>query len=418
MKLSWLLLARLLAGGVGFLPPLVAASLLDGLQYGLGASSFAVGMLVIGPVAQYAKQGYLRSILLPDRPDISAWHILFVFLALVIAGMVVSHVALGVPLMALAAIFVAVCSLAIVRIEEVRQVALDRQLLAVCLFYVVPPVMLTVLFAASWFFALRPDWVAISLAMSMAYLVPSLLSIVLRRGLAALSVQPMRMEHVRLLWTESRTFLVSGIVMSATESLPTLALTALGVPQAVATFELVRKLSSAVSVFLHGLSIAFAPRLIKAAAEQDWTAVRGTIWRNTQLSIAFAAVYLPLAVAAVLVLGRLGWIHASVSFDLALPLFASAFVTCVAAPFGMAVAALNSEKWWVIGGFLGVASFAATLAFAPLLGAAQAVAVAVLIQNLVLSLTISLVVSRLVFLHRGEGASPKREVRGLSLEAE
>lgn len=396
MKLSWLLLARLMAGGVGFLPPLVAASLLDGLQYGLGASSFAVGMLLIGPVAQYAKQGYMRSILLPERPDISAWHIVIVFLSLVLVGMAVAGLVVGVPLAALISVFVAIASLTLARIEEVRQVALERQLLAVTLFYVVPPLLLTAFFAVFWAFALGPDWQTISFAMSLAYLLPALLSIALRRGMAVFAVRPLRVEDARMLWSESRTFLLSGIVMSATESFPTLALSALGVPQAVATFELVRKLSSAVSVFLHGLAIAFAPRLIKAAAEGDWAGVRHTIWRNTQLSVAFAAVYLPTAVAAVFVLGRLGWIHADVSFNLAMPLFVSAFVTCVAAPFGMAVAALNSEKWWLIGGFLGVVSFVAALALVPLFGAAQTVAIAVLAQNVALSLTISIVVSKLV----------------------
>lgn len=407
MKLSWLLLARLMAGGVGFLPPLVAASLLDGLQYGLGASSFAIGMLLIGPVAQYAKQGYMRSILLPERPDISAWHIVIVFLSLVLVGMAVAGLVAGVPLAALVSVFVAIASLTLARIEEVRQVALERQLLAVSLFYLVPPLLLTAFFALFWALALHPDWKTISFSMSLAYLAPSLASIALRRGMAAFTVRPLRVEDARLLWSESRTFLLSGIVMSATESFPTLALSALGVPQAVATFELVRKLSSAVSVFLHGLAIAFAPRLIKAAADGDWGGVRHTIWRNTQLSVAFAAVYLPAAVAAVFVLGRLGWIHADVSFNLAMPLFVSAFVTCVAAPFGMAVAALNSEKWWLIGGFLGVLCFVAALALTPLFGAAQTVAVAVLAQNVALSLTIGIVVSKLVLVRtRAHGGAP------------
>lgn len=407
MKLSWLLLARLMAGGVGFLPPLVAASLLDGLQYGLGASSFAVGMLLIGPVAQYAKQGYMRSILLPERPDISAWHIVIVFLSLVLVGMAVAGLVAGVPLAALVSVFVAIASLTLARIEEVRQVALERQLLAVSLFYLVPPLLLTAFFALFWALALHPDWKTISFSMSLAYLAPSLASIALRRGMAAFTVRPLGVEDARLLWSESRTFLLSGIVMSATESFPTLALSALGVPQAVATFELVRKLSSAVSVFLHGLAIAFAPRLIKAAADGDWGGVRHTIWRNTQLSVAFAAVYLPAAVAAVFVLGRLGWIHADVSFNLAMPLFVSAFVTCVAAPFGMAVAALNSEKWWLIGGLLGVLCFVAALALTPLFGAAQTVAIAVLAQNVALSLTIGIVVSKLVLVRtRAHGGAP------------
>ncbi|MEF3088088.1 hypothetical protein VLL29_20860, partial [Bacillus altitudinis] len=66
-------------------------------------------------------------------------------------------------------------------------------------------------------------------------------------------------RQIRLLWLESRTFLFSGIISSATENMPTLALTLLGAPQRVATFEVVRKLSSAISVFLHGLAIAYSP---------------------------------------------------------------------------------------------------------------------------------------------------------------
>ncbi|WP_182926809.1 hypothetical protein [Sphingomonas paucimobilis] len=78
-------------------------------------------------------------------------------------------------------------------------------------------------------------------------------------------------------------------------------------PQRVATFEVVRKLSSAISVFLHGLAIAYSPRIITAAANNDMPMVVKIIRQNGRLSALFALIYIPSAIVGVVVMGMLGW---------------------------------------------------------------------------------------------------------------
>ena len=396
MKLSWLLFVRLIAGGIGFFPPLAAAVALDSRQYGLGASVFAMGLLVVGPLAQYASQGYMRALLLPERPQVAASHIVLVFMALLVPILTILLLARVVTPVSAALFLFVVFALTICRLEEVRQVATEQQILSVLFFYILPPFLVTIAFAAAALLHLPLLWPAITTIMGTCYLLPALASILVRGGRIASGLATVRPYHLRTLWVESRTFLVSGMVSAATENLPTLALTWLGLPQRVATFEVVRKLSSAISVFLHGLAIAFAPRLIKAVAADDMPQVIGVIRQNAKLSALFALVYIPLAVVGIIVLGILHWKTLSIPAGIAVPLFASAIVTCIAAPFGMAVAAFHREHWWIVGGGIGLAAFCATLLLAPVLGAMQTVAVAVLIQNTALSATITSVIVRAI----------------------
>lgn len=405
MRLSWLLIARLLAGCVGFAPPFLAASLLDGLTYGLGASSFAVGLLAVGPVSQYAKQGYLRSLLLSDRPDISAQHIMTVFVIIVATVGAISCLLGYSSATSVASVLIASATLAAARLEEVRQVAANRQLAAVVLFYVIPPLFISLIFILLWFFDYSPNWWMVSGGMSLSYLLPSIYSIVSRRGFIFRFSPIPRLSNLNMIWCESRTFLFSGFIMSASESLPTLSLAGLNQVDSIAVFELLRKLSSAVSVFLHGLSIAFSPSIIRAAADKDWFGVKKLIGKNAKISLAFALLYLPAAVLVVLLMERSHRLHGEVSLGIALPLFLSSFITCVAAPFGMAVAAINSERWWIIGGGLGLLSFLMTLCAAPFTGAGVAVSLAVLAQNAVLSFTIGVVVVGRIY---GDPNRPRR----------
>lgn len=406
MRLSWLLFVRLIAGGIGFFPPLAAAVALDPRQYGLGASVFAMGLLVVGPLAQYASQGYMRALLLPERPQVAASHIVLVFMVLLVPMLaILLLIGTVAPISAALFLFV-VFALTICRLEEVRQVAAERQILSVLFFYILPPFLVTLAFTGAALLHLPLPWPAITAIMGTCYLLPALASILVRGGRIASGLATVRPHHLRTLWVESRTFLVSGMVSAATENLPTLALTWLGVPQRVATFEVVRKLSSAISVFLHGLAIAFAPRLIKAVAADDMPQVIGVIRQNAKLSALFALVYIPLAVVGIVVLGMLHWKTLSIPAGIAAPLFASAIVTCIAAPFGMAVAAFHREHWWIVGGGIGLAAFCATLLLAPVLGPMQTVAMAVLIQNIALSATITSVIVRAIRARLRRPSSP------------
>lgn len=396
MKISRLLLMRLLAGGIGFLPSLAAAIFLDVQQYGLGATSFALAMMVVGPVGQYASQGYMRALLLPERAQIPALHIVVVFMTLVsivLMGMVATALT---PLRNSIIFLVAVFSIVLAKLEEVRQISQERQIASVLLFYIIPPSIITGVFAIAWVTAWRPEWFEITIILSAGYLLPALLSMLLRGAQPLQGSWRIDRKHIWLLWQESRTFLVSGIINSAGENMPTLALTLLGAPQRVATFEVMRKLSSAISVFLHGLAIAYAPRIITAAAQGDMAMVVQVIRQNARLSILFALIYIPAAVVMVVILGVMGWKNLHIPAAMAVPLLLSALVTCLASPFGLAVTAFHKERWWVIGGLIAFTVFLLTLSLAPLLGAMETVAVAVLLQNTALSITITLVVRRLI----------------------
>lgn len=396
MKVSRLLFSRLLAGGIGFFPSLAAAMFLDGRQYGLGASSFSLALLIVGPVTQYAGQGYMRSLLLPDRVQIPASHIVMVFMILVCSVLMALAVPGIVSWQGGAVFALAVLSITLSKLEEVRQIARERQITSVLLFYIMPPTITTAIFAIFAMTGSKPGWHTITIILALAYLCPALLSLFLREARPLASMGHMNRHHVRLLWLESRTFLASGIISSATENMPTLVLTMLGVPQRVATFELMRKLSSAISVFLHGLAIAYAPRIITAAARDDMIEVVRTIRQNARLSALFALIYIPAAALGVVVLGSLGWKALSIPVAMAAPLFLSALVTCLAAPFGMAVTAFHQERWWVIGGAIGFSAFCLVLCLTPLLGPMETVALAVLFQNMALSATITIVVRRLI----------------------
>jgi len=396
MKLSWLLLARLVAGGIGFFPPLAAAISLDRLQYGLGASLFALALLTVGPLAQYASQGYMRALLLPERPQIAASHIVIVFTGVI--GVVLAMLVLTgwvEPIHAALFLF-AVVALVLARLEEVRQIAGDQQMRSVILFYVLPPFLIASTFLASGTLHLAMSWPVVTATMATSYLLPALLSCMLRRGRIRFAAGRLRRDDIVVLWMESRTFLVAGIVSSATENVPTLALTMLGIPERIATFEIMRKLASAISVFLHGLAIAFAPRIITAAARGDMPMVVATIRQNARLSLLFAGIYLPAAILAVVVLRMLGWEALSIPIAMAVPLFLSSLVTCLAAPFGMAVSAFHMERWWVIGGAIGFGAFAIMLLFNGMIGAMQAVAIGILLQNTALSAVITIVVCRMI----------------------
>lgn len=394
MKLSWLLLARVIAGGIGFFPPLAAAISLDRLQYGLGASLFALALLVLGPVAQYVSQGYMRALLLPERPQVAAAHILVVFTALVASVLAVLCATGALAVLHGAVFLFAVVALMLSRLEEVRQIANERQMHAVMLFYVAPPFIITLAFLLSAQTGMAMPWPMVTITMACGYLLPALLSCVLRGGRLRMGKIRPGTRDLAVLWSESRTFLVAGMVSSATENVPTLALTMLGIPERVATFEVMRKLASAISVFLHGLAIAFAPRIITAAARGDMPAVVATIRQNAKLSLLFAGIYLPAAILGVFVLRALGWEALFIPAGMAIPLFLSSFVTCLAAPFGMAVAAFHMERWWVIGGATGFSAFAVTLLLAGILGGMQTVAIGILLQNIALSATITMVVCR------------------------
>ena len=95
-------------------------------------------------------------------------------------------------------------------------------------------------------------------------------------------------------------------------------------------------------------------------------------------------------------MGMLGWKTLVIPVALATPLFLSAMVTCAASPFGLAVTALHQERWWVIGGGIGFATFCLTLSLTQMLGVMETVALAVLFQNTALSVTITLVVRRMI----------------------
>lgn len=396
MNVSRLLLLRLIAGGVGFFPSLAAAIFLDGRQYGLGATSFSLAMMIVGPVAQYASQGYMRALLLPDRTQIPASHIVMVFMSIV--GVVLAGLAgTGITSSTDALIFaLAVFSILLSKLEEVRQIARERQMTSVLLFYILPPSIVSASFAISAMMRWPLGWHAVVIVMALAYLTPSLLSLVLRGSRPLAGAMTIDRRQVRLLWLESRTFLFSGIINSATENMPTLALTLLGAPQRVATFEVIRKLSSAISVFLHGLAIAYVPRIIKAAANNDMPQVVQIIRQNGRISALFALIYIPSAICGVIVMGMLGWKTLVIPVGLATPLFLSALVTCVASPFGLAVTAFHQERWWVIGGGIGFTTFCLTLSLTPLLGVMETVALAVLLQNTALSTSITLVVRRMI----------------------
>ena len=396
MKVSRLLFLRLIAGGVGFFPSLTAAIFLDARQYGLGATSFALAMMIVGPVAQYASQGYMRALLLPDRAQIPASHIVMVFMSIV--GMVMAGLAgTGFASPTGALIFaLAVLSILFTKLEEVRQIAHERQMTSVLLFYILPPSITSASFVVSALMRWPLRWQAIAIIMALAYMTPALLSLMLRGSRPLAGAMTIDRRQIRLLWLESRTFLFSGIISSATENMPTLALTLLGAPQRVATFEVVRKLSSAISVFLHGLAIAYSPRIITAAANNDMPMVVKIIRQNGRLSALFALIYIPSAIVGVVVMGMLGWKTLVIPVALATPLFLSAMVTCAASPFGLAVTALHQERWWVIGGGIGFATFCLTLSLTQMLGVMETVALAVLFQNTALSVTITLVVRRMI----------------------
>ena len=360
-RLSLLLVARFAGGGVGALAPVYALLFLDRGAYGAAVADVALTLLLCGPIAQYVGQGYMRDAIAAERegrldaPRGAALVHLFLILAL---AALAAAAAMGALSLRDALLIAAMSPLYLAsRIQESHLVAQDRQLAAVTLVYIAPPLLSCILMGVLQLAGMRDHFMLVALALVGGALAGVLGGLWKDKSFGrrlAPPPMPRSLAALRAEWASVVTFATHGALLSACEQLPVVALRWLGVAEVVPAFELARKIASVPGVIVHALLMHVVPRMSDAVRASDWAGLRAMVSGNFGVMTAFGLGFAACAWAGVAVLQWLGVAASSLSMAMLAPMLAAACVTAAASPFGAASLALEGERWWVVGGGLGL----------------------------------------------------------------
>lgn len=352
---------RIGAGAAGTLPPVAALAFFDRAAYGHAMANFALALLMIGPIAQYVSQGYLRELVAADaRGGSPAGAVTAPLYALLCIGLLAALAAttLLTPIdAAFAAGMVALATTA--RLQESWFVAAGRQNAAIALFYLAPPLVLVGLMLGLRGITGADDFLLVAWAQIVAYGGCVLASLALQpnhgRGLLVPPI-PRSLAAWRRELSAAALFMANGAMLSATENLPIVLLRLFGFAAVTPTYELARKVAAVPGVLLHALNMHLAPRLISAAHAGAWQDFRAQLIRFSLITSSAGIAYIALALA--ILFGLVFWLP-GVAPRIEVPVFVillgAAAVTAVAAPCGSALIALRGEAWWTVGAALSLA---------------------------------------------------------------
>lgn len=350
------LIARIAGGALGALPPIIALAWLDRPAYGHAMANYALALLLIGPIAQYIGQGYMRDLvtgassLEAGRPAGTAMVHAYLLLcgagiALTGALSVLSRVDTGFTVA-----FVAV--VAVSRMQESWFVAVGRQASAIVLFYILPPLLHSVFMMAGWLFVGGNDFWIVGVAHVIALAVCVAVSLVVQTSAGRrllLPRFPCSLADWRQEFSAAAVFMLNGVVLSATENLPVVLLRALGFAALIPIFELARKVAAIPGLLIHALNMHMTPRLIAQANVGLWREFRALLARFTLLSASIGGAYVAVALIALLSAPDVPLLAERVDTAMFAILLMSALVTALAAPCGSALIALRGEIWWTVG---------------------------------------------------------------------
>ncbi|WP_460452021.1 hypothetical protein [Alsobacter sp. SYSU BS001988] len=416
-RLSLLVVARVLGGAAGALPPVYAITFLDRASYGAAAADVAAAMLLCGPLGQFINQGYMRDALAAGRaghsgPPAGAFLVhLFATLVVVAMAMAAGAGVLAAP----DACLVGGMSLFYLasRIQESHLIAAGRQLGAVVLVFILPPTLTCLFMAALQLSGMEDHFSVVAIGQLLAALV-SVAAGAIRDPAYLGRLKFPRAPRSRDEWRSEGSaivvFITHGAFLSAAEQVPVIALRLLGHSGVIPGFELARKIASVPGVIVHALFMQTVPRMIDAAHDCDWAALKAIIRRYTVRLATLGLVYALGAAAALALLQRFGIAANTLPLGLAAPLLAAAVIGATAAPFGGASLALRGEKWWVVGGGLGLAVECAVAFGATAVAGPNAVAWAVLGQIVILhAVIVTGTIADLARLHGAQRFSPGAE---------
>ncbi|MEZ5785527.1 MAG: hypothetical protein R3D62_03350 [Xanthobacteraceae bacterium] len=352
---------RIGAGAAGTLPPVAALAFFDRAAYGQAMANFALALLLIGPIAQYLSQGYLRELVAADTRDgPPTGAITAPLYALLCIGLLAALAATSL-LTAIDAAFAAgiVAIMTAARLQESWFVAAGRQSAAIALFYLIPPLVLVGLMLGLHGIAGGNDFLLVGWAQVAAYGGCVLASLVIQpahgRGILVPRI-PSSLAAWRRELSAAGLFLANGAMLSATENLPIVLLKFFGFAAVTPSYELARKVAAVPGVVLHALNMHLAPRLISAAHAGAWQDFRAQLVRFSLITSSTGIAYIALALAVLF--GLVFWLPA-IAPRIEVPVFvillAAAAVTAIAAPCGSALIALRGEAWWTVGAALSLA---------------------------------------------------------------
>jgi hypothetical protein len=359
--LSLVMAARVIAGLVSVLPPVLALWLLDRSQYGRAISDIALALILCGPITQYIGQGYLRAALkaehhggtrhFPGAAIVHLWGLGAVFAGGAAAILGFLQTADAVVVAAFVPVYLAN------RVLESQLVARSRQLAAVILVYVLPPIFTSTLIVLLTRLGALGDFASVAASVILAYAATVYLGLVHERSFAQ-RLAPPPLPRGWSAWREETravaAFLTHGALLGAAEQVPVVALRLIGASAVIPSFELARKVASLPGVIIHALSMHLVPRMVGAAERHDLADLRRLAMRATGGMTAFAMLYAGAAAASVAVLQAMGPIADALPFSLLTPLLLTSVVIAAGSGFGAASLALRGERWWVRGAALGL----------------------------------------------------------------
>jgi O-antigen/teichoic acid export membrane protein len=321
-----------------------------------------MALLLIGPLSQFLTQGYLRELLNgkgaagagPRGTSMVHVYTLICMVALCLAA-TTSIVSWADA--AIVAIMVAISALS--RMQEAWLVATRHQNLAVLLFYVLPPLVLSALILAVHASGEVNDFWSVALSQIVAYGGCLVASVLLAAGAAGrrllLPVIARGVVEWRREFAAVRHFLASGALLSTTEQVPIVILNTFGLGAVIPSFELARKVSAVPQVFIHALNMHMMPDLIRYVAANAWDRFRTVLGRFILVSGGIGCLYVAVVIVGLLTLQRFSGVGQSLDMPVFVILLAAAAVTAIGAPIGSALVALNGEIWWTLAASISLA---------------------------------------------------------------
>ena len=389
-----ILFIRILGGLAGAGPALIALAMLDRGQYGLAAANIATALLLAGPITQFLNQGYIRSLMEAHargerlRGPIGTCMIYaYVVVALIVltvlgtTGVIQSGRAVVIGII--------LASVLVLKVFEVYFLSRKRKISSVILFYVLPPIGQCLLMIALHFTHafdsytttlwayISALWVAIIVVLFKDWLSVKLL-FVFRI--------PQSFKDMKAECGTATLFFTNGMLLSASEQVPTILFKYFGLTFAIPTFEIMKKIMMVPSVMVHAFGMHFNPELIAHIHNKDFAAFRSTLKAYLTVSALFGIIYVGFVPLASLVFRDVVSFLKDLDIGGYWPLLASSLITTMFSPIGAAAVALKSDRWWLIG-----ASFGFTvLLLVSFLGRPYdgqfGIILAILAQNLALSL--------------------------------
>ncbi len=345
---------RVAAGVAGALPPIIALAILDRAAYGHAMANLALALLLLGPIDQFLIHGYLRSLLArgsgtggprPDGADCVPIYVLIWLALLPLLGPLV-----GLRSADLAQIAALIVILPICRAQERWFISIGQPLKAITLFYLAPPLTLSLLILAAQFWLRVDDFVLIALSTVLSYGGCALFFSFFqgRDGLRLLAPRiPLSVERWRREISAAGQFILSGALLAAIEQLPIVLLRLFGFSATIPGFEVARKIASVPGVIVQALNIQLGTELIRQAHEDDLHRFRHNLTRFRRLTIALGLFYFPVASGCLFIATSFfPGLAERIDLPVALIVLGAATVSTLTATAGTVLIALRGDAWW------------------------------------------------------------------------